>query len=294
MDPSDNRTGAGVHSGSADHWSEMAAYWEQVGPPLRPVAQDIGLYSDAIREWVRRRGTPRVLLLGVTPEIYHLPWPAGTDFLAVDRNQAMIEAAWPGPKEAVLCADWLDLALPDGSRDIVLCDGGLHLLAYPHEQRRLARILRGILSYHGLCIFRLYVPPPERESPDVVLTDLMEGRIGNLNVLKLRLGMSLLESSAEGVGLGTVWNAIHEAAPDLELLASSIGWPVEHMLAINSYRDSTSRYHFVTVDEVTDMFCGDPGGFEVRGLRVPSYELGGQCTTIVFRRREDAPVRTAP
>jgi hypothetical protein len=224
------------------------------------------------------------LLLGVTPELYLLPWPKGTDFLAVDRTQAMIDGVWPGPREAVQCADWLALTLPDSSRDVVLCDGGLHLLAYPRQQGRLVELLRGILSDQGLCILRLYIPPPQRESPDAVLRELLDGSISSLNILKLRLGMALMESASEGVELGTVWRAIHRVSPDLERLASRIGWPVEHMLAINTYRESTARYHFVTVDEVSDLFCGNPGGFKVHRVHVPSYELGERCPTIVLRR----------
>jgi hypothetical protein len=181
-----------------DHWPAAARQWQELGPPLRPAAEDINFCADGVREWVRSRGAPRVLLLGVTPELYRLPWPKGTDFLAADRTQAMIDHVWPGPKEAVRCTDWLALALPEGSRDIVLCDGGLPLLAYPEEQRRLPRLLRAVLSDQGLCILRLYVPPPQRESPDAVLRDLLEGRIANLNVLKLRLSMALMESAEAG------------------------------------------------------------------------------------------------
>jgi hypothetical protein len=225
-----------------------------------------------------------VLLLGVTPELFRLPWPEGTDFLAVDRTQAMIETVWPGPREAVQCADWREFDLPNGSRDVVLCDGGLHLLAYPQEQGRLVEILCSILSDEGLCIFRLYVPPPQRESPDAVLKELLEGKISSLNILKLRLGMALMSSASEGVELGRVWRAIHAAAPNLEELALRIGWPVEHILAIHAYRESAARYHFVTVDQVSELFCASSGGFEVHSLDVPSYELGERCPTIVLRR----------
>jgi SAM-dependent methyltransferase len=284
MDRSVGGLGSGSGRGTADHWPEIARQWQQIGPPLRPVAQDIGLCWDAVQEWVRHCGRPRVLLLGVTAELYHLPWPKGTDFLAVDRTQAMIDGVWPGPKEAVQCTDWLALTLPESSRDVVLCDGGLHLLAYPQQQRRLVQVLQRILSDRGLCILRLYVPPPQRESPDAVLRELLEGGISSLNILKLRLGMSLMDSASEGVELGRVWRAVHAVAPDLEELASRIEWPVEQMLAINAYRESTVRYHFVTVDQVSDLFCGNQGGFKVHRLHVPSYELGERCPTIVLRR----------
>ena len=273
------------------HWQEASRQWQHLGPPLRPSPQDIEFFEDGVQEWIHHYGTPRVLLLGVTPELYSLPWLEGTSFLAVDHSQAMIDAVWPGPKEAALCTDWLSLQLPESSRDIVLCDGGLHLLAYPWEQQQLVHILRDILSDNGMCILRLFVPPAQRESSDAVICDLLEGKITSLNILKLRLGMSLMENVAEGVELGKVWRLIHGVAPDLKGLAAKIGWSLEHMLAINAYRGSTARYYFVTVNQVTELFCINPGGFEVHGLRVPSYDLGERCPTIVLKRFLRGPSR---
>ena len=225
-----------------------------------------------------------MLLLGVTPELYSLPWPKETDFLAVDHTQAMIDAWWPGPKEAVLCADWLSMdLLPAGSRDIVLCDGGLHLLKHPQEQQRLVLVLRRILSDRGFCIFRLFVPPSPRELPDKVIEDLLAGRILDLNALKLRLTLSLQHSPDKGVALAQVHRAILDAAPDLEKLAEKIGWPVDHMLAINAYKGLNYRYYFPAVDQVIDLFCRAPGGFQYHGLQVPAYELGRYCPTIAMQ-----------
>jgi hypothetical protein len=135
-----------------------------------------------------------------------------------------------------------------------------------------------------LCIFRLFVPPQERESPAAVLQTLLEGRISNLNILKLRLAMSLQESATTGVQLKKVWCAIHEIAADMEILAEKIGWPIEHLLAMNVYGCSTARYSFVTVNQVIDLFCLNPGGFNLNCIHVPSYELGERCPTIVFQR----------
>ena len=268
-----------------DRWQQNASQWQHLGPPLRPSPQDIEFCEGAVQEWIHHYGAPRVLVLGVTPEIYRLLWPEGTSLLAIDKSQAMIDFVWPGPKEAAQCVDWLSLQLPDNSRDIVICDGGLPLIAYPHKQQQLVRILQAILSDQGLCILRLFVPPQHQESPDAVLNDLLEGRISNLNILKLRLGMSLMENVAEGVELRKIWHLIHEVAPDLEGLAAKIGWSVEHIMVINAFRGSADRFYFVTVNQVTELFCLNPGGFEVHGLRVPSsYELSEQCPTIVLRR----------
>lgn len=262
----------------------MAPHRRQVGPPLRPVAEDLGFCWEAVEEWARHRGAPRVLILGVTPELYRLPWPKGTDVLAVDRTQAMIDSEWLGPRQAVQCADWLTLSLPNASRDIALCDGGLHLIAYPEDQQRLVCILRNLLADEGLCILRLFVPPAQRESPETVLGDLLDGKVTSLNILKLRLGMSLLESASAGVELGAIWRRFHKAVPDLEALASRIGWTPEHARAIEAYRGSKARYCFASVGQVSEMFCGAPGGFKVRSVKTPSYELGEQCPTLVLQR----------
>src|SRR4051794_34579164 len=101
------------------HWGSLAGVWKQVASPLRPTAEDQQNYLRLAQPWIDRHGAPRVLLLGVTPEIYRLPWPAGTDFLAINRSAAMIEQVWPGSREQALEADWLDLPLAAGSRDLV-------------------------------------------------------------------------------------------------------------------------------------------------------------------------------
>lgn len=167
----------------------------------------------------------------------------------------------------------------------MFCDGGLHLLAYPDEQRRLAHVLRDVLAEGGLCVLRLFVPPTRRESPDDVLRDLTAGRVLNMSSLKMRLWMALQESAKQGVELDAVWRALHEVAPDLEALAAKIGWPVDETLAFNTYRGARSRYCLATVEQVTEMFCGRPGSFELRRLLVPGYELGEMCPTLVLRRR---------
>jgi SAM-dependent methyltransferase len=271
--------------GPAGFWADLKSHWRRVGPPLRPAPQDVAFYLEAIAQWAAP-ARPRVLLLGVTPEIYHLPWPENTDFLAVDRTQAMIDTVWPGPKSAALCRDWRYLDLPAASRDLAFCDGGLHFLPYPYEQGRLAARLGKILAPGGECIMRLYAPPARRETPAKVLEDLLAGRIRDLNILKLRLGPSLQRRPEEGVALGDIWQAVRAVARDFDALAAKIGWPAEHLKALNVYRDSCFRYFFVTSEQVCDRFALAAGDFELYRRYVPDYELGEQCPTLVWRRRE--------
>ncbi|MEA2734108.1 MAG: hypothetical protein QOE14_559 [Humisphaera sp.] len=261
------------------HWSEIARRWEQVGPPLRPSEEDLAVYAAVVRELE----SPRALILGVTPELYRLPWP-GAQMLAADRTRGMIEAVWPGPRNAVVCTDWTALPLECASRDIALCDGGVHLLSYPAGQQKLASELRRIITPGGLCILRLFVPPTTREAADDVIDELLAGRIANLNLLKLRLGMALQESAAQGVELRLIFNVLANLAPSLADLADRIGWAREHLLALESYRDSAARYHFVSTEAVISMFCLSPGGFAVEKIHVPGYE---RCPLVVLRREDE-------
>ncbi|MEA2901871.1 MAG: hypothetical protein QOH36_1758 [Actinomycetota bacterium] len=261
------------------HWTEIARRWGHVGPPLRPGAADLAFYAEV----VSGRTAPRALLLGVTPELYRLPWPDGADVIAVDHTPAMIDALWPGPAAAVVCADWTDMELEPGSRDVVLGDGVFHLLDHPGGQARLVDNLARVVRPGGVVGLRLFVPPgaADREAPASVLADLSAGRVANLNLLKLRLGMALQPDPCAGVALGAVYAALDEAEPDLAALAARLGWDLDHLLAIESYRGSDSHYSFVTVDEVGELFVRR--GFELEAVHVPSYELGERCPTVVFR-----------
>jgi SAM-dependent methyltransferase len=266
------------------HWLPLAAVWEQVASPLRPAPEDLHVYARLVQPWIEQHGAPRVLLLGVTPEIYRLRWPAGRDFQAVDRSPAMIEHVWPGRPEEVLQADWLDLPLPGGSRDLAICDGGLHLLEHPHGQQRLVENLHRVLAPGGLCLFRLYALPEVAEAPAAVLAELMAGGIPNLNVLKLRLGMAMQASPGAGVRLRDIWRELHVLADDWESLAARLGWPLEHLQVIEAYRDSEAAYHFLSVADTRALFCAG-GGFVFREMFTPTYQLGERCPIMVFERQ---------
>ncbi|NTV97004.1 MAG: class I SAM-dependent methyltransferase, partial [Thiobacillus sp.] len=97
---------------------------------MRPVPEDLAFIETVLSDWCGQAGgrAPRGLILGVTPELYRLPWPDRSLVRAADRTPEMIEYVWPGAAEAVLHSDWRELDVADASFDIVLCDGGLHLL----------------------------------------------------------------------------------------------------------------------------------------------------------------------
>jgi SAM-dependent methyltransferase len=268
----------------SDHWRAVVRRWQQLGPPLRPSSEDVQCYELLARSLAALSRPGKVLLLGVTPEVHAYAWPAGTRVLAVDHTQAMIDAIWPGPEADAVCHEWTALPARAEGSDLAICDGGVHLLPYPQGQRRLVEELARVLGERGACCFRLFVPPEQREAPEVVLSELLTGQIPNLNVLKLRLGMALQRSGEEGVAVHQVWQRLRDLARSWQELAERLGWPLEHLAAIDSYQGATNRYHFVTQEQVIDLFRSVAPEFRLTATVVPRYLLGERCPTVVFRR----------
>jgi len=275
------------------HWAELARLWARLGPPLRPSQEDAASYIAAMACRADASVAPRALILGVTVEICRLPWPRGTHLLALDHTEAMIHGVWPGERSATICGDWLAMPLTAACRDVVCCDGGVAALPYPSGTSRLATSLQHVLVPGGVCALRLYVPPRKREPVSAVLEQLLAGRIASLNLLKLRLGMALQADPRCGVELRHIWNVLHDAAPDVAGLAVRAGWSLDHLSAIDAYRDNPVRYYFPTVEEVLAAFAASAPTLTLQQLRWPSYALGECCPTLILRK-STSPRNAAP
>lgn len=260
----------------------MAAVWDQIGPPLRPSAEDIILYQRLSEPVIAGSRALRILLLGVTPELYRIPWPADRDFLAVDHTVAMIESVWPGRKVEVLAAKWQELPLPKASRDLALCDGGLHLLDFAAQQRLIAR-LSEVVRPGGLCVFRFFALPKMRENSPSVLRDLLDGKIPEMNSLKLRLAMALQKSPEEGVPVREVRRELLRAVGDWNVLAARLRWSPAHVRAIDAYQGSSSRYHFLSIESAIELFCSS-GEFRLGEVAAPSGATAVPCPIVSFVR----------
>ncbi len=282
-DPDRTTTRSGEGSSAQGRlWSQLARLWSLAGPPLRPASEDVAVYQDFVDSWVGRHGAPRVLLLGVTPDLYGMSWPLGTDILALDRNQEMIDLIWPGPKANARCADWTESPMPDGSCDIVLCDGGLHLLP-PDRQRRLVETLHDVLTPEGIVVLRLFARREGGEGPEDVLADLRAGSIPDVNALKLRLFLSLSPSHEEGLPMASVPARLDGAFPDRRTLLAVTGWPEESLEAVDVYRDSAARYHLPTREETEHLFCGT-SLFDRSEFRDPPHAHGALTPIVCFHR----------
>ncbi|MFO0760573.1 MAG: class I SAM-dependent methyltransferase [Byssovorax sp.] len=273
----------------ADPWRKNAAQWHRIGPPLRPVADDLAIVEEAAEEWrAAHAGRPlRALILGVTPELCTLPWPAGTALVAVDRSPDMIREVWPEtglPKGAsAIAADWRDLPFPDGAFDLIAGDGCYSLLPFPDDYRIFGTEMRRVLAPEGRFLMRAFVQPAKRESADAVGEALWSGRIGSFHAFKWRLAMSLQPSTAQGVRLADVWDAWHSICPDPAALGERLGWPLDTITTIDAYRGAPAHYNFPSVAELRAILAGH---FIEIACHTPSYELGDRCPTLVARRKD--------
>jgi len=294
----------------SDVWKKQAAQWERVGPPLRPSAEDLRHQQRVAGSWAECGRAPRILLLGVTPELALLEWPQPRHLLAVDCCAEMIRQVWPhrsgvadavvvagvgsrsssgdgsghsGPSDAVVQADWLELPLADRSRDLVVSDGCFGVIGYPVQYRALLRSVRRVLSSDGRYVFRVFVRPPRRETAADVYDDAMAGRIGNFHAFKLRLLMAMQVDSVSGVKTGDVWENWTRQGPGAEALGAACGWPREQIATIDAYRGHATVYCFPTVDELRDLFRYE--AFEELECAWPGYESGDRCPTFVLAPR---------
>jgi SAM-dependent methyltransferase len=262
-------------------WPLVARQWLQLGSPLRPDPMDISIVKAMIERW-HNSAEARYLILGVTPEYHDLAHTAGGTIQAIDRTPEMIRYVWPGQPSQAETGDWRQMPWQEPCFDLALCDGGLQLVGYPDGITAVAGELHRVLSPDGLFIVRLFTPPKAREKPEHVLQDLNNGHIPNLNVLKLRLGMAMQTDAEHGTALRDVWTRLHDAAGPWPEFARKLSWPLDHLLAIEAYRDSPARMHYFTADQAIDAF--EDSGFIHLESASADYILGAQCPTLCFRR----------
>lgn len=263
-------------------WNSVGAKWHLIGAPLRPAALDVALYQRAIDEIAERMKLREALILGVTPELHGLGWPEGTIVRALDRSRDMIDRVWPGSPDLATEGQWTAPPFVDGQFQLALCDGGLMLLDAEGRQQMADQLAR-ILVPGGQAVFRLFLPPDERETPDEVMDALAAGRVANMNCLKLRLGPALESPPGEGVVLGELWQYLADRIADRDAYFGRLGWDRDEVAMVDFYRGSSARYYFITLDEVKALFEAG-GAFRCLGVDRPAHLMGDRCAHIRFER----------
>lgn len=270
---------------SDPHWGVMAYHWEAYDPPLRPSPFDIAAMEHSVRAWRGEsdaRG-PRVLMLGVTPEIAGMQWPAATKLMAIDRSEAMIAQVWPGDvagMRTAIRADWFDYDY--GRIDIVIGDGVFPIMRYPDQYKKLIGKIAVALPARGLFITRPFLQATERETSATVVRDLVEGRIGSIHAFKFRLAMSMQFRTEDGVRHGDVFEAARRAGIDCDTLAARTGWSELEIDTLRIYEGKDARLYFPNGEEMASLMAEH---FDTVDAARFDYEMAERCPVMTYRRR---------
>lgn len=269
----------------ADRWEELSHRWDDLGPPIRPALEDNELLHRLVREELAASGRPhpRALLLGVTPEIATMSWPAGTRLLALDSSEAMVRNVWPAGEVrngVAALADWLTMPVRDAAYDIVVGDGSLSVPTYPSGGEALVREIRRVLKDDGALAVRMFTRPETPEPVEAVFADLRAGRIGTIDAAKWRLAMALHGDVATGARMGDIWDAWEANISDPAALMRSLGWPPETPDILTGLRGLDARITFPTLAEVRAILSPE---FEEAACLTARYADGERYPTMLFR-----------
>ncbi len=281
----DERDAPGPDGPSEALWSYLASIWKDRRPPARPSPQDTALLQELVAGVLAGCAAPRALLLGVTPEIVTMAWPAGTRLFAVDGSAAMIREVWPAGRAgnaAAIRADWSALPFHDAVFDIVVGDASLGFQSYPDTFFGVVGEVRRALRDGGALVTRMYTRPETREPLETIFADLRAGRIGTVEFLWWRLFAALHHERARGADSTAVCDAWKAHVPEPAALAASIGWTPSDLQKMEGLGAAPFNFIFPTLREIREDLAA---AFEETACEAPACEDGDRNPTMVFRTR---------
>jgi SAM-dependent methyltransferase len=269
------------------YWQHLAAAYKLLGSPLRPVPEDIGIFESAIGDWAVAHPVdhPRTLLLGATPAIALMRWPAGTTLIGADGSLPMMRSAWPGDCAATrfgICANWFRLPLPFSSVHIAIGDGSLNCVRHPEAANAVCLSLREVLTGNGLLLLRCYVRPERPERPEQIFDDMFRGAILTFSQFRFRLYLAMPQDLRSGVALDELYRLWASYSIEPARLAALTHWPLPEIQTIEGLRNSSTVHTFPTLAEFRSLLHEH---FDEAGMITPCYPLGGHCPIFILRPR---------
>jgi SAM-dependent methyltransferase len=256
------------------HWQNFAKQWNRLASPLRPCAEDVENFRQAIG-----RNPGRCLLLGVTPELAEI----SPQLTAIDNSAAMIGALWKNNGNPAILGDWLDMPFADGSYDTIIGDGCLVLLSHPVQHQRFFEQLVRVIAPGGKIVLRVFVSPEQGESRELVCSDALKGKMKSFHAFKWRLSMAIASETADhNLSVAETCATFDRLIPDRRLLASVTGWNAENIATIDFYRNSEARYSYPTLAQVRQTI---PLSLKETGLIYGHYELAERCPLLTLQPR---------
>jgi SAM-dependent methyltransferase len=231
------------------------------------------------------RGSEDIAILGVTPELVQLGWPAHVRLHAIDMSAEMIAKVWrlhPLLPSEVHNRFWQHMPLADNSVACAAGDGSLNSLQGIGEFADVLDEVSRVLKPGGAMVMRLFVSPDARAGMSDIERAVADGAIDIFHALKWHVAMAIAEAPDYSVKVSDIRDAVVAMFPDREILTALRGWPREAIDTIDSYEGAETRYTFPTFDAL-NRACAPY--FEIAEVRTGTYEIAERCPTLLFRPR---------
>lgn len=266
-------------------WQRHSIQWNKLGSPQRPSPQDGAIMMAAVSADLARAAAADIVVLGVTPEVVLLPWPAPVRLHAFDHSAEMIATVWqPHPQivSSAQQASWQSLPLADHSVCVAVGDGSFNSLPELTDYTDVLRELARVLQPDALLCMRYYALPSVRESLLAVGAAVQAGQVQGFHALKWRIAMAVCEGPTFSIAVPAIRAAFDALFPDRDGLAAATGWPREVIDTIDAYQGLLTRYTFADLDTLQAL-CAP--WFTLEAMSCGDYELAGRCPTLSLRRR---------
>lgn len=270
------------------YWSGLAeAYHSLLDSPLRPVEEDIRTMQDVVAAWQRQHpGTRlRALLLGVTPAIANMEWPAESFLLSIDSSMSMIGSVWPEnvpERRSAACGNWKVLPAHSSSFHVVIGDGSFSSVRYPGDLAAVVSEVHRVLEHGGILVHRCFNRPAKPDNPAGVMEDALRGAIPSFHVFKLRMLMAMQQSVEAGTAVDNLYRYWSSWNIGVEDFAERTGWPVSLIRSLELYRGTNTVVVFPTLPQLRDALAPF---FDEISLTFPSYPLAERCPILVAEAR---------
>ncbi len=231
--------------------------WGRIGSPCRPTEEDGQLLLQMAAPCLRDRAdAAKIVVMGVTPEIVQLAWPAQVRLQAFDHSPKMIASVWrphPNLPSNVQQVRWQNMPLADHSIDCIVGDGSLTVIDtledYPEVLAELARVLKPT----GALVLRCFISPDQPERVEDIAAHALAGSIKSFHALKWRVAMAMSAKREFSVRLMDIRAVIDKLFPDRNLLAERAGWLRESIDTIDAFDGVESCITFPTLSAFTEI-----------------------------------------
>jgi hypothetical protein len=258
------------------HWEDYHRRWSRIGPPLRPDADVVRAFEDAIAGH-----DEHVLLLGVTRELADL----GKQLTAIDKNEGQIANVWPGnnSRREAKRGDWSALPCADAVFSAAIGDGSANFPLYPDGIRIFFGEMARVLKSDGVLALRVFATPEYPEAIGELHEHVMRRGIASFHAFKWRLAMTLVQRARDpNIAVTEIRDNFDRMFYDRRALADATGWPMEDIETIDAYKNSADIYCFPTIGQYRSAI---PDSFHnVRVVHAGTYELAERCPLLVMAR----------